>query len=434
MSVVCPEQAALPPTPSEMSLSEILSEYRALLRTLGGRQAPLELASMMLRSGNLTVRGNLLVGTQLQLQDWANHMTRLVFACPACLRVRFIHEATVATEQAALAALGRQDDLARLPDEVLARVMGHLDPDDVASAARTCKRMSRVVRDPCVWREIFLRDWAASEEARGALIAAHGPGRDVVHWRAAHRETARAVKEFNLNPTRGASLEALSRAGLVPSPVTSSGMLHFFTSYQGISHRAISAFLSGRLRLHEETCWLYLTHLAPCLKLEGPRWCPLESLRAFLAIVALPGEAQLISNIIWPFARFVYARVAGMEDALVQCADFEALYVLLNAMLLMNTVLHNKNVRAKDRMPVAVLLASLRGLNTGTDFSEAYIHAAYESLRRSELRFSHGSYTAFRKDGVIATDRRGLTQTDLHLKAIAEARGRQQQQQQRARG
>lgn len=50
-------------------------------------------------------------------------------------------------------------DWVYMPEIVLLKIFGYLDPCDVLALATTCRRWNHVARDDSVWRKFFQRDF-----------------------------------------------------------------------------------------------------------------------------------------------------------------------------------------------------------------------------------------------------------------------------------
>ena len=90
-----------------------------------------------------------------------------------------------------------------------------------------------------------------------------------------------------------------------------------------------------------------------------------EAMRALCEAFRLPGEAQQIARVTETFAHAYYAsRPAGIRSE-------DAVYVLAYSIIMLNTDLHNPQVRR--RMTVADYQKNLRGVNDGQDFDPEYL-------------------------------------------------------------
>ncbi|KAI0831147.1 Sec7-domain-containing protein [Trametes gibbosa] len=102
-----------------------------------------------------------------------------------------------------------------------------------------------------------------------------------------------------------------------------------------------------------------------------------EALRELLESFRLPGESQQINRITETFAEVYIA--TKPEDVKTQ----DAVYVLTYSIIMLNTDLHNPQIR--KRMSIEDYMRNLKGVNDGTDFSSEYLLNIYESIRKREI-------------------------------------------------
>ncbi|KAJ6547119.1 Sec7-domain-containing protein [Mycena capillaripes] len=146
----------------------------------------------------------------------------------------------------------------------------------------------------------------------------------------------------------------------------------------------LAVFLKGCARLDKRLLGDYLSREEnlPLLKafigLIDFRDKPVaEALRELLETFRLPGEAQQIARITETFASLYLA--SGPDE--IQNED--AVYVLAYSIILLNTDLHNPQVR--KRMTIEDYTKNLRGVNNNTDFSAEFLKNIYDSIRKREI-------------------------------------------------
>ncbi|KAJ3492628.1 hypothetical protein NLG97_g5261 [Lecanicillium saksenae] len=105
-----------------------------------------------------------------------------------------------------------------------------------------------------------------------------------------------------------------------------------------------------------------------------------EGLRLLLETFRLPGEAQLIANIVESFSEKYCT-----YDTPEQVANKDAAYVLSYAIILLNTDQHNPTIKANKRMTVEDFSRNLRGVNDGKNFSPEYLSDIYQSIKSNEI-------------------------------------------------
>lgn len=116
-----------------------------------------------------------------------------------------------------------------------------------------------------------------------------------------------------------------------------------------------------------------------------------EALRLLLKAFRLPGEAQQIERIVELFAEtyvecqktYVPEHVNEDEDLKSVNPDRDAVFVLSYSIILLNTDLHNPQV--KKQMDLDAYKRNLRGVNNGKDFPEWYLSKIYTSIRDREI-------------------------------------------------
>ncbi|KAG5650374.1 hypothetical protein H0H81_012461 [Sphagnurus paluster] len=102
-----------------------------------------------------------------------------------------------------------------------------------------------------------------------------------------------------------------------------------------------------------------------------------EAMRELLESFRLPGEAQQISRITETFASIYFA--SGPDE--IKSED--AVYVLAYSVIMLNTDLHNPQVR--KRMTIEDYQKNLRGVNDGASFSPEFLQNIYDSIRKREI-------------------------------------------------
>ncbi|MGH0119441.1 UNVERIFIED_CONTAM: hypothetical protein FKN15_024184 [Acipenser sinensis] len=100
--------------------------------------------------------------------------------------------------------------------------------------------------------------------------------------------------------------------------------------------------------------------------------------RQFLWSFRLPGEAQKIDRMMEAFAQ----RYCRCNPGVFQSTD--TCYVLSFAIIMLNTSLHNPNV--KDKPPVERFIAMNRGINDGGDLPEDLLRNLYDSIKNEPFK------------------------------------------------
>ncbi|KAI8049867.1 hypothetical protein BDF22DRAFT_745740 [Syncephalis plumigaleata] len=102
-----------------------------------------------------------------------------------------------------------------------------------------------------------------------------------------------------------------------------------------------------------------------------------EALRLLLESFRLPGESQQIDRIVETFSRVYFE----LEPEYLATQD--AVYVLAFSIILLNTDLHNPQI--KNRMQIEDYMRNLRGVNGGKDFDVDFLTSIYNTIRDHEI-------------------------------------------------
>ncbi|CAJ0745271.1 24891_t:CDS:10 [Entrophospora sp. SA101] len=102
-----------------------------------------------------------------------------------------------------------------------------------------------------------------------------------------------------------------------------------------------------------------------------------EAMREMLESFRLPGEAQQIERIMETFAITYFATKPA------EIATQDATFVLAYSVILLNTDLHNPQVRR--RMGIEDYMKNLRNVNNGQNFATEYLQAIYDAIRKKEI-------------------------------------------------
>lgn len=114
-----------------------------------------------------------------------------------------------------------------------------------------------------------------------------------------------------------------------------------------------------------------------------------SALRQVLESFRLPGEAQQIDRIMECFSAIFY------PSAKATFSSQDACYILAFSTLMLNTDLHNPQVKHKMSLPD--FIRNNRGINDGRDVDEAYLTSLYNSIKTREIVMpeEHGGEEAF---------------------------------------
>uniref|UniRef100_A0A8K9XS30 Cytohesin 4b n=1 Tax=Oncorhynchus mykiss TaxID=8022 RepID=A0A8K9XS30_ONCMY len=175
-------------------------------------------------------------------------------------------------------------------------------------------------------------------------------------------------KKFNMDPKKGINYlvenKLLERN---PQPIA-----EFLYKEEGLNKTAIGDYLGEREDLHLQTLKAFVDlHEFSDLNL-------VQALRQFLWSFRLPGEAQKIDRMMETFA----TRYCDCNTEVFQSTD--TCYILSFAIIMLNTSLHNPNV--KDKTPLERFISMNRGINNGGDLPNELLTKLYDSIRNEPFK------------------------------------------------
>lgn len=106
-----------------------------------------------------------------------------------------------------------------------------------------------------------------------------------------------------------------------------------------------------------------------------------EAVRQFLFCFKISGEGQVISRVMQAFSEKYFKD--NQNNSFCQSSD--AVFYLACNILILHTSLHNPKVHKSDKMTLNVFCSSLKGLNDGTNFNEAYLKEIYENIENNKF-------------------------------------------------
>ncbi|TSK62647.1 Cytohesin-3 [Bagarius yarrelli] len=177
-------------------------------------------------------------------------------------------------------------------------------------------------------------------------------------------------KKFNMDPKKGVNY--LVQNNLLEW--NSQRIAEFLYKEEGLNKTAIGDFLGEREEMHLQTLKSFVElHEFSDLNL-------VQALRQFLWSFRLPGEAQKIDRMMEAFA----TRYCECNLDVFQSTD--TCYILSFAIIMLNTSLHNPNV--KDKTTLERFISMNRGINNGEDLSNELLTSF--SISSYVLLFCHG--------------------------------------------
>ncbi|KAM4716195.1 cytohesin-1b isoform 2-T2 [Anableps anableps] len=183
-----------------------------------------------------------------------------------------------------------------------------------------------------------------------------------------NKQMAIGRKKFNMDPTKG--IRFLIDSSLLKN--TSEDIAQFLYKGEGLNKTAIGDYLGERDEFNIKVLHAFLElHEFTDLNL-------VQALRQFLWSFRLPGEAQKIDRMMEAFAQ----RYCQCNPGVFQSTD--TCYVLSFAVIMLNTSLHNPNVR--DKPSVQRFTAMNRGINDGGDLPEDLLRNLYDSIKNEPFK------------------------------------------------
>ena len=188
--------------------------------------------------------------------------------------------------------------------------------------------------------------------------------------RARKKVIVRGATKFNENPKAGIAF--LASQGIIENPDDAHSVTSFLRGTTRISKGVLGDWLSKKSHGH------LLQAFLDFFDFDGKRVD--EALRELLNSFRLPGESQLIERIVTDFSA-KYCASSTPEGV----ADQDAVYILTYAIIMLNTDLHNPNIKGQKRMTYEDFAKNLRGVNGGKDFAPEYLHEIYDSIKTNEI-------------------------------------------------
>jgi hypothetical protein len=277
------------------------------------------------------------------------------------------------------------------------------------------------------------------------LIRLYSQGSSSARARAAEKERRQweaGVAKFNQKPTAG--IELLINAGLLArTPEAVAGFIR--QRADELSKRKVGEYVGSPDPFAQRV----LAALLREYDFEGMALD--EAMRVLINDIRLPGESQVIDRILQQFASWYYQQQKQQQRA--PFATEDAVYILSFSLMLLNTGacgggrvpdprlsalprpnltsptptlttiptptptdLHNRNLRAGDKMRLDEFIRNNRGINNGHDLPPQLLTTLYNNVKRKEIRMREGdmyesSLTPFvvpRHSGWLAKEGTGL--------------------------
>jgi len=226
------------------------------------------------------------------------------------------------------------------------------------------------------------------------------------------RGLRQGASEFNQKPKTGLTL--LQKQGLLPDPLTPKTVAHFLRTAPGLEKQIIGEYLGsiGKPELdpetgepnfigdteafHEEALKAFVAEF------DFKNQPLLAALRMFLAAFRLPGEAQQIDRILQAFANECYLHCQESQTGLFATSD--VCFLLSFSLIMLNTDLHNANIKQEKRMTIEQFINQNRNygvdISKGQDLPTDLLENMYNSIKEAPV-----STIGDGPDGQITIDR-----------------------------
>lgn len=219
------------------------------------------------------------------------------------------------------------------------------------------------------------------------------------------------IQEFNRKPLAG--IKYLQQHSFLPTPLDSVSLATFLRSLpQGLRKDAVGVYLGAmgkevkqfeKTEIHEaDTMDFHRDVLADFVRsfnFEGES--VVAALRMFLASFRLPGEAQQIDRILNAFSLQVYEQC---RDRFLM-ASVDVAYLLSFSLIMLNTDLHNPNIRPEKKMSLDDFIKNNKNygveVSHNQDLPDDFLTELYNTIANDEIKtFEDGG-----KHGEVTSDR-----------------------------
>lgn len=219
------------------------------------------------------------------------------------------------------------------------------------------------------------------------------------------------IQEFNRKPIAG--IKYLQQNTFLPTPLDTKSLAGFMRSLpQGLNKNAVGAYLGAmgkdvkefeKAEIHEADTMDFhrevLVNFVKSFNFEGENI--VTALRMFLASFRLPGEAQQIDRILNTFSLQVYEQC---RDRFLMASP-DVAYLLSFSLIMLNTDLHNPNIRPEKKMKLEDFIKNNKNygkeVSCGRDLPDDFLTEIYDTIANDEIKtFEDGG-----KHGEVTNDR-----------------------------
>lgn len=179
-----------------------------------------------------------------------------------------------------------------------------------------------------------------------------------------------AAQSFNDNGKD--SFPYLQKIHILHNPLSERSVGSFLRNTPMLDKSMVCEFLGGNKKFNKLVCKSFVESFTfSDLTVD-------QSLRLFLESTVLRGESQQILRILECFSSHFFKQSPG------PIKNETAAYVLVSAIIMLNTDAHNSQVKTK--MKLVDFQRILKGTNDGTNYPDEFISEIYSSITKNEIK------------------------------------------------
>lgn len=235
----------------------------------------------------------------------------------------------------------------------------NLTLEEKLQLARICKRKDQLILEIEQLREEILQVTSEIEAYENNELEKENPQVRYAHI---------GKKKFNIDPSKG--INYLIEHEIIEN--TTESIAKFLYKGEGLSKTAIGNYFGEKDDFNIEV-------LKTFIQLTDFEGMPLmDAFRHYLSGFRLPGEAQKIDRIVEKFSERYHEQNPDF------CKHPDNCYILCYSIIMMNTCLHNINVR--DKPSVEQFISMNRNIGEGGNFPDELLRVIYESIKSEPLK------------------------------------------------
>jgi len=252
---------------------------------------------------------------------------------------------------------------AAIPEELIVYCFCFLNLNELVPLSLTCKSLQRLVNDNYVWKSLYGRRWGFKTEDSSEDINWRGmylSRKD--HWKL-------AIPLFNNDDTIEGMKMLIQEGKVKPNP---NDIATFLRCTPELDKKKIG-FLLGEVDMVERGVLKAFMNTFQFENLSID-----EAFRYLLTTLALPTSAKKIQMLTVYFSDRFYEC-----NSLSIFVSADQVFTLIYSMLMLNTDLHNGNVKRK--IPVSSFVTSIQEMKENATLSREFIEQLYYSIQDKPL-------------------------------------------------